>query len=254
MKIKIPFVKNQKGFGLLMAVITIGIIVAGFGITTSQLFLNTQDEAARYKRGIEVIQFMQEIGAMVQEANRKYNDHIAAGNPAGSCPAGYTNKLNVFCFANGTSCVKAPGFVDAFPRTLCIDNGFDLSFMPVEDSVPKWRRWWEQGKEKAVAFLRNAVRFEVAQATGSDNVGRDNGLPVLPISGLPVLSIDPSVNTTCDNSTPGSTLCKRCTGGVGTQNVECVLIRACLVLNPNDGTPNCTDSSHYVYQRFGVIL
>lgn len=248
MKRALNILKSERGIGLIVTILILGLIITVFIGNIARMNLTLQETNQRLLRGIAAIQVLQDFGAAAVQANDLSTAAAlaSAGCPAGTVLVGGAIGPNAFCWPNPL-CVQDPRQDVGGTRQFCLDpNGggaqaqFALIVKPLKEPTV-----WEQIKQKSYGLLVKVLNASANEAVAQ--AGRDLDLPN--IAGGPSNTV--TTPLACTNATPGSQLCKRCvgSGGAAVYNLVCQRIRICLMT----GTacdPAVNDN--WIFQRFGV--
>jgi len=242
-KLSKQILKSEKGIGLIVSILVLGLIITVFIGNISRLYLTLSETNQKVLRGIAAIQVMQDFGVAALQAN-----DISSRGP---CPVGTaqigTPGVNGFCWPTPQLCVQDPRQNLAGTRQLCLNPTVATGQAELAMTVKTLEEpsFFARVKYQSYEMLRWLLNASANEAVAQ--VGRDLDLPN--IAGNPVNSV--TTVLTCTNATAGSQLCKRCVGSGGTPqyNVVCSRVRVCLMIGAACAA-GVTDN--WVYERFGI--
>ena len=244
--------RSQSGMSLLLPIIIIGLIILTFVASIAKMYVSLNENNQKLVRGVAGIQVMQDFATMLLRANDVF---ISSG---GVCPAA-TIFVNIdpatagqgFCLrtAVAENCIAHPMQNAAGNRQLCLDpaGGGDANFalktFPLEEPT-----FFARFKAKSYNLLKVLLNVSATEAN-AQVAGRDIELPN--IVGAPVNAVTTGLNCSVANAV-GSQLCKRCVGtiGIGSTNVICKRIRACLT---SGAACNAANNDSWLLQRIGIL-
>lgn len=242
--------KNQKGIGVIAAVLMVAVFLLLIVFATSQYFSNLLVSYQRSTARLIALQVLQDFAVLAQNANSIYV------NNAPNCPTGYTQNPSgaPFCWSNTPNfdCIRVPADTNTAVSTapFCISqpvNGtqskMDMALW-IEPRLTRWQRL----QARSLDYLKAAAHFSLIAVQRVLGTTDQTAWAQTPDPSLPSTAGAPTRNISippCDTATPGDTNCKRCTGAG--KNVDCIMLKVCV----NVG--GCSSPFEWYQQRVGVI-